>query len=403
MTPIKSQDFYQTKAELKFILIKVLHCPKQVAGFPEMLSFYERMLGFDSLSISESYNPYSVNSNNILFNNKSNIYKRELKRLLLIYNAYLNCNILHLNNGQFITPHFGNNIHPHELGFNCVSRFFIRFFTKILTQTEMSLSSLRINNKAIFLTFQGSDARETQCFINRYQKNNVAKELVSRSGRDNSSIRKKKIFLSQIAHKIYALNPDLLEVLPKTAEFLPYLYSFKPEHSDFNIQQNADFIIGHAPTHRLGKGTDLIIKVVESIQKKFPNIKLVLIEKLSHSEALKKYQEIDLFIDQLIIGWYGLVALELLALGKPVICFVKGKGLRFVPPQMLRDLPIINADEITLEEKILEVMNMDSVQKGNLADRGIEFLQNWHNPQKIAQRVVDDYKVILSQRNFARV
>jgi len=368
-----------------------------------MLSYYERILGLDSLCYSESYNPFSINTNNLLYHNKSNIFNRELNRIILIYKAYLNCNVLHLNNGQFITPHFGNNIHPHELGLNHVGRFFIRFIAKILTQTEMSLSSLRINNRAIFVTFQGSDARETQCFIEKYQKNNVAKELVSRSGRDNSSIRVKKKSLTQIAHKIYALNPDLLEVLPENAEFLPYLYSYNPTHSNFNIKQNADFIIGHAPTHRLGKGTDIVINVVQSIQRKFPNIKLVLIENLSHKDALKKYREIDLFIDQLIIGWYGLVTLELLALGKPVICFVKGKGLRFVPPQMLRDLPIINADEITLEEKILEVMNMDNVQKGNLADRGIEFLQNWHNPQKIAQRVVGDYKVILSQRNFARV
>ena len=125
-----------------------------------------------------------------------------------------------------------------------------------------------------------------------------------------------------------------------------------------------------------------------------------LIEGLEKADALKKYQEIDLFIDQLVIGWYGVVSLEVMALGKPVISFVKGKGLRFVPPQMLRDLPIINADEITLEEKILEVMNMDSVQKGNLADRGIDFLLKWHDPRKIAERVVADYKEALSQRNL---
>ena len=121
-------------------------------------------------------------------------------------------------------------------------------------------------------------------------------------------------------------------------------------------------------------------------------MRLELIEGLSKGDALKKYQQIDLFIDQLIIGWYGVVSLEVMALGKPVICFVAGKGLRFVPPQMLKDLPIINADEVTLEEKITEVMKMDNVQKGNLLERGIQFLEKWHDPRKIAQRVVTDYK-----------
>ena len=156
----------------------------------------------------------------------------------------------------------------------------------------------------------------------------------------------------------------MLEVLPQGAEFLPYATEATLHAKVLPINETEELVIGHAPTHRITKGTDQIIGAVDRLRAKGYKVRLELIEGLEKADALKKYQEIDLFIDQLVIGWYGVVSLEVMALGKPVICFVEGKGLRFVPTQMLQDLPIINADEITLEQKILEVMKMDSVQRG---------------------------------------
>ena len=123
-----------------------------------------------------------------------------------------------------------------------------------------------------------------------------------------------------------------------------------------------------------------------------------LIENLQRVDALKKFEQIDVFVDQLIIGWFGVVSLEVMALGKPVICFVKGKGLKFVPKKMLAELPILNADETSLENRIIEVYNMNVEQKTNQANRGIEFLKTWYDPQKIADKVVTDYKTVLSGR-----
>ena len=67
-----------------------------------------------------------------------------------------------------------------------------------------------------------SDARESKSFLKNYQENGLADIIVGRSGKDNDSIRSKKVMLADLADKIYSLNPDLLEVLPKKAEFLPY-------------------------------------------------------------------------------------------------------------------------------------------------------------------------------------
>jgi len=272
-----------------------------------------------------------------------------------------------------------------------------------LLGSEIALHRLGAKKKAIFITFQGSDARETQCFVEKHQQSGLAAEVIGRSGKTNGSIRRKKMLLTGIADKIYSLNPDLLEVLPKGSEFLPYATEagLNPKILPFN--QSSEFVVGHAPTHRMVKGTDDIIRAVQNLRSKGFKIRLELIEGLSREDAQKKYQEIDLFIDQLVIGWYGVVSLEVMALGKPIICFIKGRGLRFVPPQMLADLPIINADESSLEEKLIGILQMSLGERQTLADRGLAYLKKWHDPRMIAQRVVRDYRKVLSRKDHGLI
>lgn len=384
-------------------ILKVLHCPELVGGNPQVLSKYENLLGLDSTLVCESPNLYTNFHEGTSCFQSTSTWKTELNRINLIKKSVCFDGVVHLNNGRFITPYFGERLHPKELVYSKWMRKLIRFYARNLLGMEYFLSRLKNTSKAISLTFQGSDARETQCFVEKHQQSGLAEEVISRSGKSNDSIRRKKMLLAGIADKIYSLNPDLLEVLPKGSEFVPYATEAGLNAKILPFNQSSEFVVGHAPTHRIVKGTDEVIRVVQNLRSKGFKVRLELIEGLGREDAQKKYQEIDLFIDQLVIGWYGVVSLEVMAMGTPVICFVEGKGLRFVPPQMLRDLPIINADEITLEKKIIEVMNMDSVQKGNLAERGIEFLLKWHDPRKIAQRVVADYKEVLSQRNLVRV
>ena len=69
-----------------------------------------------------------------------------------------------------------------------------------------------------------------------------------------------------------------------------------------------------------------------------------------------------------------------------------------MPPQMLADLPIINADESSMEKKLIGVLQMSLEERQTLADRGLAYLRKWHDPRKIAQRVVRDYRKVLSRK-----
>ena len=370
-----------------------------MAGNPQVLSKYENLLGLESTLTCENPNLYTNFHEGTSCFQSSSTWKTELNRINLIKKSVWFDGVVHLNNGRFITPYFGDRLHPKELAYSQWMRKLIRFYARSLLGIEYSLSRLKNRSKAIFLTFQGSDARETKCFVEKHQQSGLAEEVIGRSGKTNNSIRRKKTLLAGVADKIYSLNPDLLEVLPKGSEFLPYSTEAGLNARILPFRQGDEFVVGHAPTHRMVKGTDEIIRVVQNLRSKGIKIRLELIEGLSRDDAQKKFQEIDLFIDQLVIGWYGVVSLEVMALGKPVLCFIMGRGLRFVPPKMLADLPIIKADESSLEEKLVGVMQMSIEQRQSLAERGLAYLKEWHDPTKIAQRVVGDYRKVLSSQD----
>ena len=380
-------------------MISILHCPEQVGGNPTTLAKYERDLGLKSFCFCEAQNPYVGDTEFVTYFRSQSLLRTEISRWILLLRSVTHTGIVHLNNGRFITPFFGDEAHPKESLFPKPFRMMIRQYALGLLAAEIALHRSGRGKKAIFLTFQGSDARETKCFVEKHQQSGLAEEVIGRSGKTNNSIRRKKMLLAGIADKIYSLNPDLLEVLPKGSEFLPYATEagLNPKILPFN--QSNEFVVGHAPTHRIVKGTNEIIRVIENLRSKGFKVRLELIEGLSREDAQKKYQEIDLFIDQLVIGWYGVVSLEVMALGKPVLCFIKGRGLHFVPPKMLADLPIINVDESSLEEKLVGVMQMSIEQRQSLAERGLAYLTEWHDPTKIAQRVVGDYRKVLSSQD----
>ena len=381
-------------------MIKVLHCPDQVGGNPGVLSKYENLIGLSSTCYAECVNLFSdIEHEEIIKNheNKSILFK-EFSKLTFLLKSCLESGVVHFNNGRMLSPHFGESIHPKEEKIPPLLRKLARHYAQNLFWVETYLWRLR--KKAVFITFQGSDARETNCFQEEYILSGLASKIVNRSGRSDRSIRQKKVQLNKIVDKIYSLNPDLLEVLPKGSEFLPYSTETGLKAKISPIIDRDEFVVGHAPTHRITKGTDEVVRTVKRLQENGHKVRLELIEGLSKTAATQKYKEIDIFVDQLIIGWYGVVSLEVMALGKPVICFIKGRGLRFVPKQMLRDLPVINADAKNLEECILGVMKMDRVQRGALAERGIQFIHKWHDPKKIALKVAADYREALSQRKF---
>ena len=132
--------------------------------------------------------------------------------------------------------------------------------------------------------------------------------------------------------RVFVLNPELAHNVPR-AEFLPYACVNVEGAVAVPPKTTGPITILHAPTDPAKKGTRFVVDAVARLQRDYP-IRFVQVSNLPHAEALKLYPQADLVIDQLLAGWYGGFAVELMAMGKPVACYIRDEDLPAVPPDM---------------------------------------------------------------------
>jgi glycosyltransferase involved in cell wall biosynthesis len=147
----------------------------------------------------------------------------------------------------------------------------------------------------------------------------------------------------------------------------------------------------HAPSHRGVKGTSFILGAVEQLQRDGYSIDLQILENLSHDLVLQRISECDIFIDQLHHGWYGGVAVEAMALGKPVICFIREKDLIYVPELMVSDLPIIHSSPDLIYQTLRNLLSQSHSSLVQIGKNSRHFVEVWHDPMKITREILSFY------------
>lgn len=171
---------------------------------------------------------------------------------------------------------------------------------------------------------------------------------------------------------------DHLELHPRVHHVL---FPFEPETFPFKIREpGAQIKIGHAPTNRAAKGSDLILAVLKEIQHSHP-VEIVLIENKPYQEALKLKDQCDLFIDQLGDLGYGLNALEAVAMGIPTCTSLVPAFQRAYP-----DHPFVKVDEHDLKEQLLALMKAPEWRR-ELAVKGRKWVETHHDSRRVVERI----------------
>ena len=81
-------------------------------------------------------------------------------------------------------------------------------------------------------------------------------------------------------------------------------------------------------------------------------VDLEIVEGLHHDEARRRYEQADIVVDQLNAGWYGLFAIEAMALGKPVVTFLHEEAVARTEEAFGLRVPIVSATADTLVERL---------------------------------------------------
>jgi glycosyltransferase involved in cell wall biosynthesis len=152
--------------------------------------------------------------------------------------------------------------------------------------------------------------------------------------------------------------------------------------------------VAHAPSKRAVKGTDTVIAAVEALRGRGVAIELDLIEGVPHREARRRYAEADVIVDQLRIGWYGMLAIEAMALAKPVVVHLDEQAAAETEEVFGLELPLIRADERNLTDVLARLVE----ERESLPARGRrsrEYVERVHAHTEVARRVLEIYERVM--------
>lgn len=330
---------------------RILHAPADVAGNAFRLSRAERELGLTSDVLVTATGGWGYDADINLDLQGHGVPWQLALRMVYLRRAIRDYDIIHFNFGQ--------------------SLFAARLFGRVFSELPL----IKRAGKTILVTFQGCDIRpQAACFCSRERCRAEDRYRIPNAAR----------FL-RYADRCFHLNPDLRHWLPGS-RFLPYanvdLRAFTPESP---TSMNEEVVVAHAPTNREMKGTRHVLDAIRRLRGEGVPVRLDLIESVSHREAIPRLRAADIVIDQLLIGWYGGLSVEAMALGKPVLCHIAEDTPEDNP--FGAELPIVRATPDTLAIRLRELVgDRDALPRIGVAGRA--FVERRHDPRTVAREVL---------------
>ena len=364
--------------------MKVLHLPTSVGGNAWGLSRGERALGLDSsvLVLMQNWLNYPSDINLNLQNVPSS-----LGRLTKLMSAFLSIrkeyDIFHFNFGRSLL----------SLPYHVMPS--LPLLLKYFNHIDLPFYPERAK---LFVTYNGCDARQKYPTMQRTAiaacHNENCSSGLCNSGKLDEYKRHGIEKMKRHVRHAWALNPDLLHFLPREkSSFLPYAISWDGlEYAPPRFEKKLKII--HAPTNKEAKGSDYILAALRDVQKTHADyIDVKLIENVPHEQALEMYRHADLVIDQVLIGWYGGFAVEVMKMGKPVISRIAKEDIPFLPRKMADDVleTIITSEKDTLYEVLVRCIEDRAFLKRR-SEASQEYVHRWHDPKYVASLTKERYE-----------
>lgn len=340
---------------------KILFCPHEIGGQMQVMVEELRRRGYDATSASYTQEWFGhMNDINLHVNGIKNPIKKQLTLLDFAVRAAREYDIFHFFWGESL---YGSRFMPH-----------------------CDLPILRLMGKRIFVHFRGIELIDIKYFDylrSRIINGSMTKPPMQRP----DQIRSLKKW-RQFSHRMLVSEPDLLEIVPEAllVQQAIDLKKWRPARPYPKSREDGIIRIAHAPSMRRKKGTEFVEKAVQDLKRAGYKVELVLIEKVCFDKVKSLYEVCDIGVDQVLYGWYGKVSVELMALGKPVICYIDKNLAKY-----REDLPVINSGPDKLFDELKALI--DNAQlRSELGKRGQEYVNKYHDVGSIIGQCLDLYR-----------
>lgn len=179
---------------------------------------------------------------------------------------------------------------------------------------------------------------------------------------------------------LYLIAPDELEWLPAPYD-VDWLLSLRAPIDDGKIR------IGSAPTNRRIKSTDAFMAAIARLQQDYP-VESVLIEREAWVDCLAKKATVDIFFDQVLLG-FGCNTIEAWGMGIPVVAGAADATLDEYE-RRFGYLPFHHATEDTIYDALRELVDSPALRQ-RVAERGLAHARKYHDGPVVVRQLQDIY------------
>lgn len=251
---------------------------------------------------------------------------------------------------------------------------------------------LKLFGKKIIMEYWGSDCVQSDLKNAHYPDltKDEFKEIYPNL--DDNGRRRKIARIASFADVMMVSNYSMVEFVPSSMVAQKSIDLEKIKYVGVSKVEKVPLVV-HAPTNQLIKGTKYILEAIENLKKKGYKFDFKLIEQKTNQEAQEIFKKADIIVDQLRLGDYGTLAVESMAMGKPVICWVTD----YLFEKYFHDCPIVRANTKNIENQ-LEKLIKDSDLRQKLGEDGRVYVEKHHDSLKIAQELIDIYENIATKK-----
>lgn len=271
--------------------------------------------------------------------------------------------------------------------FHFHARSFIHEWPRLQYPTGLDLLLLKTLGKKVFFHFRGSEIRLTEPFVRlnpfHYMDEPIGKGF-NKKMPDKSKLRYRDM-VGNLCDGVFVADEELATYVPNATVIRRALS--ERDWQFVGVEPNHKPLILHAPSRRAVKGTPAVLEAIDSLRCEGLEFEFKLIENMPHAEAVEHFRQCDIVIDQLRVGWYGVLATEAMALGKPAIAFIRDD----LWETQQHKLPIINANPLTIKDRLREVI-LSQTMRQNLSIAGREYYLKYHAAKQIAMTLSEEYQ-----------
>lgn len=270
--------------------------------------------------------------------------------------------------------------------------------SRILVTTPLEYREFQLLHRAgkrIVLLAYGGDVQVMSRFRSLPFKHAMCVDYPEFARREPETLRSMEYCVANADHVVSGV--DWVDYMPRwdtltAGHFAIDVDEFTPAPEEPGRDPERPIVVFHAPNHREIKGTRFLVAACQELRAEGEPIELRLAEKVPNHEVRRQIAEADIVADQFIVGWYAFFAIEAMATGKPVLCFLRPDLVElYTLFSFAGECPLVNTPPLEIKELLRDLIH-DAGRRRELGLAGRRYVEDHHSLEAVGAWLDDIYR-----------